>query len=448
MSLGRVSSWLAIASIAYAVVALTLDGMHALRISMTAEDGSFGGIGSALRAVVVAPMFVVAYQFAKSGRARHASLWLASALFLLSLMTAIPRGAYASGWYLQPLLVMIVALTLGVVPGLTLALLACGMHVGTALWVGAGSLQQTHSTVLGHSLAVAAVILATGLLGAFLHHALCVAIEVETTQRRRIAETMKALRHRERLLRHAMRLQTIGSLTSMVVHQLRNHFQVMMGNVALGRHSEGEQKDRYLAGIQTSLEKSNSLLDQLLRMAHPGQEEVVRVDLGAEVRAIVEHIGQVLTSSMQLEVDVGNHPLPVRLDRRGLEDALLNLVINAKHAMGGRGRIGIVVRPDGPSAATIRVQDSGSGIRTEHLPHLFKPFFTTKPAGQGTGLGLAAVDRYMTASGGHIDVDSQVGEGTSFTLWFPLAAMQDSAPPSDTPRNDSDRDDPPSRATG
>ena len=112
--------------------------------------------------------------------------------------------------------------------------------------------------------------------------------------------------------------------------------------------------------------------------------------------------------------------LQVQLDPRGLEHALWNLAINARHAMANGGTLRVVTElVDG--FARVEVVDTGCGIAPEVQQRIFDPYFTTKPVGQGTGLGLTAVERFVRASQGRIEVLSEPGRGAAFVLHFPLA---------------------------
>ena len=146
---------------------------------------------------------------------------------------------------------------------------------------------------------------------------------------------------------------------------------------------------------------------------------VGRVDLAALCRQVCESYQRVLPSGIELGLEAPDDPVLVHLDPQGLEHALLNLVINARQAMAGDGEIRIRLTRTG-GAASLEVADTGAGIAAEVIDEIFKPFFTTKKKGEGTGLGLAAVHRFVVASRGEIAVASGAGSGTVFTLTFPL----------------------------
>ena len=223
-----------------------------------------------------------------------------------------------------------------------------------------------------------------------------------------------------RMLRQSMRVETVGDMAGMVAHQLRNHLQIVTGQVALAQGDEGPERDQRLRAIQQEVTASTELLEQLLELAHPGDGEAVSLDLAAFCRDFGTKVRKILPTAIEFEVATPDTPVMVTLDPHGLQHALLNLVINARHAIDGRGRLTLSVQVES-GTARIDVDDTGHGIDGEHLQRVFEPYFTTKPKGKGTGLGLAAVQRYVRQSSGWVDVDSAVGKGTRFQLGFPLA---------------------------
>jgi signal transduction histidine kinase len=259
------------------------------------------------------------------------------------------------------------------------------------------------------------------LAGAIVHHLLLAALLAGEQQRRETADSYRALRYRERLLRHAMRVETVGDLAGLVSHQLRNAFQIMLGHVALGDVSDEAERARRLHLVGETLEGSRPLLDELMGLAHPEEGQAEPTDLGRAVARFVDRARLVVPTTIVLlhERDFGE-ALPVNLDVRGLEHALWNLVINAKQAMPDGGRI-TVRTGSGSDSAWVAIVDTGPGIPEQIRDRIFDPYFTTKPPGEGTGLGLAAVARFARSSGGSVDVDSEIDRGTTFLLSFPLA---------------------------
>jgi signal transduction histidine kinase len=129
----------------------------------------------------------------------------------------------------------------------------------------------------------------------------------------------------------------------------------------------------------------------------------------------------VLTGNIRLRTQISDAPLRVLLNQRGLVHALWNLVINARQAIRGEGEITLRCGGD-RRQVWLEVQDTGCGIPADVQLRIFDPYFTTKPPGQGTGLGLTAVDRFVRSSNGTIEVQSEVGRGTTFHLRFPSLA--------------------------
>ena len=158
-------------------------------------------------------------------------------------------------------------------------------------------------------------------------------------------------------------------------------------------------------------------------LAHPEDGAVETCDLGPWVAKFVERVRAVMPQAIEVRSESSSAPLPVAIDPRGLEHAMWNLAINAKHAMESGGVLTIVADAH-EGAARIRVRDTGCGIPAEVQQSIFDPYFTTKPIGQGTGLGLTAVARFVLASRGVVELSSKVGEGTEFSLRFPISAAR------------------------
>ena len=149
-------------------------------------------------------------------------------------------------------------------------------------------------------------------------------------------------------------------------------------------------------------------------------------DLNDVARNMVSLLARVLGGQIEVRANPDVEPVMVTTDRAQLEQALLNLAVNARDAMPDGGRLVMTVtRRQAPGAAgfgVLTVADTGTGIQPEIQPHIFDPFFTTKDVGRGSGLGLAMVYGFVEQSGGTIRFDSAIGAGTTFELAFPLAA--------------------------
>ena len=399
------------------VLALACLTLGAVRLGA----GVWGDAGSPVGWLLVAPVFLFAWRQARGGRLRSAGLLLFFGGLAASALASWPHGAFYPGWYVLPFLALLATFCLGVVPGLSFALGAAVVLAASLAAAQPLPLVDLEHEVWLHTASLMALTLASSLVGVLAHKALAASLSSSEAWRRRSQEHERALRRREKLLRHALRVETIGDLAGLVSHQLRNAFQVMMGQVTLSSTEGPEQAQRRLQLVGDALAQTRPLLDQLMQLAHPDDGAVETGDANEWMAGFADSARRVLPAAIAVEFEPSTSPLPVRLDPRGLEHALWNLTINARHAMGESGvlRLGAQASGDG---AVLSVADTGCGMPPEVQARIFDPYFTTKPVGQGTGLGLAAVERFVRSSQGRIEVHSQPGQGTRFSLCFPLAA--------------------------
>ncbi len=237
----------------------------------------------------------------------------------------------------------------------------------------------------------------------------------------RLATAAHHAKEREELLHRALRLETVGGMAGLVAHQLRNHLHVIGGDAALGQTDAIEAKDRRFAKIQHEIDETNGLLEQMLDLSHPANGALRRVDLTEVCSSFARRVRGILPASIRLTHAFSRVAVLVDVDPIGLQHALLNLVLNAREAMPAGGTLSLdVCGKDGCGAVTVR--DTGVGIPDAQQRLVFEPYFTTKPRGRGTGLGLAAVARFVKANGGRVAVASREGEGAEFSLFFPIAA--------------------------
>lgn len=381
----------------------------------------------ALPSLAAAPMFLLAWSNWRANRLQRAATWLFMALFTLSVLANWPRGVFSPAWYLHPFLALLGTVCLGVITGLTLTLAAVTALLCAALFSQGPLLADAAPVdVWVHVTSLAALTLASALAGAITNRVVYAALVAAEGQRRKNLESSRALRHRERLLRHALRMETVGDLAGMVCHQLRNTFQVLMGHVVLGNSADDQERMRRLLLIEQTLDQSKPLLDQLMWMAHPEEGTVLPTDIASLLREFHTQAALVMPSSVRVTSEMPDGALYVLLNPRGLVHTLWNLVINARQAISGDGAITLRCGSEGHQV-WLEVSDSGSGIPKEIQERIFDPYFTTKPAGQGTGLGLAAVARFIRSSNGLVQVDSEVGRGTTFRMRFPAAPIMQTA---------------------
>ena len=240
---------------------------------------------------------------------------------------------------------------------------------------------------------------------------------------RELARALEELRAAQKQLVRSEKLAAIGQLTAGVAHEINNPIAVMQGNLDLMREELGAAAAPVATEMRLldeQIHRIRVIVTKLLQFARPDEFAgyVETVDLNAAVAdclVLVRH--ELRKGEIEVVQDL-RASAPVRINRNELQQVLINLVVNAVHAMAGGGRLTLATEdaagPQG-AGACIRVRDTGAGIAPEHLSKVFDPFFTTKKT-QGTGLGLsislALIERY----GGTIAVDSAPGRGSEFAV--------------------------------
>lgn len=240
----------------------------------------------------------------------------------------------------------------------------------------------------------------------------------------------------EEALRQSQKLEAIGMLTGGVAHDFNNVLAVVRTSIDLLRlvPLDVERRKRYMDAISDAVTRAAKLTGQLLAFARRQSLQPEVFDAGRNVQMVSEMIGSLTGARIRMDFDVAPAPCFIDADPSQFDTAIVNLAVNARDAMDGSGRLAISVHDvDGIPAVrgqpavrgayvAVAVADTGKGIPPELLTQIFAPFFTTKGAGHGTGLGLSQVFGFAKQSGGEILVDSTVGVGTVFTLYLPRAA--------------------------
>jgi signal transduction histidine kinase len=253
------------------------------------------------------------------------------------------------------------------------------------------------------------------------------------TLEQRVQERTSELEQAHEALRQAQKMEAIGQLTGGIAHDFNNLLTVIRGSADLLRRRdiEDEKRKRYVEAISDTADRAARLIGQLLAFARRQALKPEVFDTAKRIRDIAEMLRTVLGSRMQLRIEADCNDCCVEADLAQFETSLVNMAVNARDAMDGEGLLTIGVRlssaPEPLSSTAegefvaVSVTDEGHGIGPDQLERIFEPFFTTKDVGRGTGLGLSQVYGFAKQSGGEIQVRSEVGEGTTFTLYLPRA---------------------------
>jgi len=259
----------------------------------------------------------------------------------------------------------------------------------------------------------------------------------DISERRRAEEERAGL---ETQLRQAQRMEAIGLLAGGVAHEFNNLLTVILGNVELTLSDVelAEPLRRVFNTIQRTAVRAAALTRQLLAFSRRQVLHQDSLDLNAVISGFTDMLKRVVERNIDLHIELAPSVQPVFGDGAALEQVLMNLVLNGRDAMPGGGVLTIRTadatlgeafsrtHPDAHPGPYVRlsVTDTGEGMDEEALSRVFQPFFTTKEIGKGTGLGLSVIYGIVKGHGGVIDVESQVGHGTRFDLYFPAHQQQ------------------------
>jgi len=251
-----------------------------------------------------------------------------------------------------------------------------------------------------------------------------------------ITEALEAAASRERLEAHlarTQRLESLGSLAGGVAHDINNVLGAIMALASLHQDEvpEGSRLRRDLDAIVKACERGGSTVKGLLAFAREGLSEQVDVDVNALVQEQVVLLARTTHQQVRLETDLEPGLPPVKGDPSALSHLLMNLCVNALDAMPGGGTLALSTRREPGDRIRVDVADTGEGMTPEVLDRAMEPFFTTKPQGKGTGLGLPMAYGTAKAHGGRIDIASGPGRGTRVSVFLPArtAAVAEPAAP-------------------
>jgi signal transduction histidine kinase/CheY-like chemotaxis protein len=270
-------------------------------------------------------------------------------------------------------------------------------------------------------------------------------LEAEAIERSRVEEA----------LRQSHKMEAVGQLTGGLAHDFNNLVGIISGNLELARMRAGQGRvadlERYIEPAMTAAKRATSLTHRLLAFSRQQTLDPRPIDINSLVAGMEELFRRTVGPSIQIEMHMTKIIWPTLCDANQLENALLNLVINARDAMPDGGHLRIETRNAGylngalrqASAETLppgdyvalSITDAGSGMTSDVIARAFDPFFTTKPAGQGTGLGLSMVYGFVKQSDGHVTLRSAQGQGTTVTIYLPRhrGAIDDARPLASVP---------------
>jgi PAS domain S-box-containing protein len=225
------------------------------------------------------------------------------------------------------------------------------------------------------------------------------------------------------------RLEAIGRLAGGVAHDFNNLMTAVIGYTGMVIESLPSDDPRRsdLDEVDRAARRAGELTQQLLAFARRRVVEPRTVDVGDLVRGFTRLLAPLLGTTVRLEVRIHNPLPPARVDPLQFEQVLMNLAVNARDAMPFGGDLIVTVAPnptvDG-DGVRLSVRDTGTGMAPDVLSRIWEPFYTTKPQGQGTGLGLATVHGIVHQAGGELSVESTLGVGTTFHVVLPPATSE------------------------
>jgi PAS domain S-box-containing protein len=281
-------------------------------------------------------------------------------------------------------------------------------------------------------------------------------LEERVSERTRELHTEMANREKvEAALRQSHKMEAVGQLTGGIAHDFNNMLTGIIGSIDVIRRrlasGRTDDLDRFMDAASVSANRAASLTQRLLAFSRRQSLDSKATDVNALIASLEDLLSRTIDERSQLAMKLDKTISPALTDANQLESAILNLAINARDAMPDGGSLRIETREvtldSGHVSASpgvkpgryilITVSDSGVGMAPELIERVFEPFFTTKPIGQGTGLGLSMVYGFARQSGGQVRIHSEVGKGTSVTIYLPVAIglepSQDEALPNTTP---------------
>lgn len=263
--------------------------------------------------------------------------------------------------------------------------------------------------------------------------------ELNSTLEARVEERTSALVQAEEALRQSQKMEAVGQLTGGLAHDFNNilagisgSLELMSNRIGQGRHSE---IDRYMSGAQAAVKRAAALTQRLLAFSRRQTLDPKPSSINTILAGMEELILRSIGPAIELQRATNDDLWTTFVDVSQLENALLNLCINARDAMPDGGRLTIATLNQALDHRTamqiglsegdyvrLSVADTGTGMPPDVIARAFDPFYTTKPIGQGTGLGLSMVYGFAGQSGGSARIESEMGRGTTIAIYLPRHA--------------------------
>ncbi|HVN75082.1 MAG TPA: ATP-binding protein [Thermoanaerobaculaceae bacterium] len=228
----------------------------------------------------------------------------------------------------------------------------------------------------------------------------------------------------EEQLLQSQKMEAVGTLAGGVAHDFNNLLQAMFTQTQLLQSLSDDPAEVRTAAreLEQQIGRGAWLTRQLLVFSRRETASHERIDLNDAVRDATQMLRRLVPANIVLEIDLAESTLPVEADPGQLHQVLVNLTLNAVHAMPGGGRLAVRTCESDGREVWVEVEDNGHGIPEAIRDRIFEPFFTTKELGKGTGLGLSVVHAIVTGCGGRVDVETEVGKGSTFRMVLPRAA--------------------------
>jgi PAS domain S-box-containing protein len=253
-------------------------------------------------------------------------------------------------------------------------------------------------------------------------------------------DAAEALKRADAALFQSQKMEAIGQLTGGIAHDFNNLLSVMSSSLdLLSSRLRDEQDVRLIDSMQRAVTRGANLTQQLLSFARQQPLKVERLDINSVIGGFESVLRRACNTSITFEMDLQSELVPVMLDEARFEAALLNLIVNARDAMQSGGQLTVrtenIALADGQAGSLkagryvkLTVVDTGTGMSRETASRAFEPFFTTKEVGKGTGLGLSQVYGFIAQSGGEVILASELGKGTSVSIYLPASESESTSP--------------------